>query len=157
MSQLIAWWRMRAPRERVLLAILAALSASAIYSFGILRPLYSSAEEAKQNYARAMDQSAALLAKVERIEAAGQLGRVPGPASLDDLRASAAAQGLTLQSATSGAGGVSRLTFEDVEAAALVDWLLNLQGTLSVSIDELQIQRSAPGLVAASVSVRQAR
>lgn len=157
MTQLMVWWSTRAPRERVLLCVLAALLAGTVYSVGIIKPLYGSLKEAEGNYARALDQSAVLMEKVARIEAAGQSGRPSGQASLDDIRASAVAKGLTVQSATVGAGGLSRIVFEGVEAAVLLEWVMGLQGTLNVSIYELQIQRSAPGLVAASVSLRQIR
>jgi general secretion pathway protein M len=155
MTQFMEWWGARAPRERVLLCVLAIVLTGTVYAFGIIKPLYGSLTEAKQNYARAVDQSAVLMEKVKRIEAAGQMGLPSGPASLEDIRASAAAKGLTIKSAISGAGGVSRVVFEDVEAAVLLDWVMGLRGTVNVSIYELQIQRSAPGLVAASVSLRQ--
>lgn len=157
MTQIRQWWQGLAPRERLLLAVLAIVASCSLYVFGIVQPLYVAASQAKRDYVRALDQADALLAKVERIEAAGPLNGRQVRSTLQDITASATANGLSVKSAITGSGGVSQLSFENVEATALLKWLMGVRGSLSMAVYEVQIQRGAPGLVSASVSLKQRR
>lgn len=153
MSALSQWWASREVRERWLIAILIALLALFIYVFAIAAPLYTAADRAGQDYSRAAAAAAQQQMQAQQIIDAAS-GQVGAPAlTVPSLRQSAQAAGLAVQSAVAQRGGAVRLTFENTDAAALTRWITDLPGTQGARIDRLQIQRSAPGRVTATLII----
>lgn len=155
MNNALLWWSARERREQWLLGILASLLVVMLYSFGIIKPLYRSAAKAKEDYSRALEQSGELQSMAARVQQAGASQIQRPQASLADIETAAQGAGLAVQSAVRGSGGVWRLVIEDASAAPLTKWITALPREFGVRIELLQIQRSAPGLVSATLTLQQ--
>jgi len=153
MEQIKAWWMGREPREQMLLGVFFALLVIVVYVVALLNPAYSAATAAKQEYARALDASRTLLAKTALIESA-QDGRNSAAAGRAEIEQSVRDAGLALQGIVEERGGTMRLSFEEVNAGALTQWLTSAPQTLGVQVLRFDIQRSAPGRVSATIIMR---
>ncbi|MEM7569302.1 MAG: type II secretion system protein GspM [Pseudomonadota bacterium] len=155
MNQIMTWWRLRESREQWLLGVLGALLVVTLYTLIIARPLTARASAAQDTYARALADSTLLLSQVDRIKAATSGSN--GASGTVDIEASAAQANLAPTGAVTERNGVVRLTFDDVDAGRLTQWLGRMPQQTGGQITRLQIQRSEAGLVSSVVSIQQAR
>lgn len=140
------WWRARARRERLLLAILGGVALVVQIAMLVVRPLRAA--------------RAAALADIRTYATVGARLRAAGPAPAatpraGDLaaivRASAARFAVPVRAATSEGGGV-RVRAPGVAYEALVRWLADLDRTDGVRAAQLSlVKAAAPGDVDATL------
>lgn len=144
----VEWWSARAPREQVLLAVLAAVATVYVLIFMIWRPLEQARADARAAI-RAYDAVAA------RARAAGpELGRRAAAATpAAAIGSSAAAAGLTVRRLDPDGSG-ARVTLEDAPYDATVRWMETLEREHALTVLEARLERRpAPGLVNATIRV----
>ncbi len=148
-ARLALFWAGRSERERVLIAVFAALLLATAAVQLLFRPLLA-ANLSARNDIRALD------ALNARLRAAGPaLGRqaprrAGAPAEI--IGASAAAAGLTVQIAPAGAA--QGVTAADVPYDALVRFLGDIEATSGLRVRTLRVERRpVPGLVTATAEL----
>lgn len=143
MHALQAWWRGRQPRERAMLAVMAALLAAFAWWYGLLWPLRALRDDAGERHDRA-----AHALQEARVQAAALAGRPaalpPGDrdALLRLLHDSTREAGLVPGRQRSAADGAVVLEFERVEAPVLFGWLGRLADEAGLAPSLLQVQRA---------------
>lgn len=157
MSALASWWASRMRREQWLIGVLLALLVLCFYIFAIAAPLMNAAERARQDYGRAISAAAQQQAKARQIIAVSSGLDAVSATTPQSFTQAAQSAGLAVQSAVTERGGSVRLVFENVDGAALTQWIASLPRAQGVSIERLQIQRSDQGRVSATVTVGGAR
>lgn len=136
---LLAWWRSRAPRERILLAVMVLAIVAFLAWFAVLRPLGRWQQEA------AADRLAAVAAlegvRTARAELATFRSALPEPEPMDAsveelLTRTAAASGVAL-ARKQVRDGLVVVGIDAVEAPALLAWLdaLARQGVAPVAME----------------------
>ncbi len=145
------WLGGRTPRERALLAILAAIAVLSLTARLVWMPLLAAQQTARDSLAR-YDRLAARFAAegpaVARIAAARQ-------GTLAAILAARAARAHLPVARIDPQGSAVAVGFESVEFDALVDWLAALDADAAVSVVELKLDRREAGLVAAQVTLRE--
>jgi general secretion pathway protein M len=137
------WLDGRSPRERALLAGLAALAVAGLFFGLVQRPLAAERDRA--------------LAEIVRLDATLAAARAAGPAPVAAAAPAspadaAAAHGLTIQR-IEPEGARTRIAFEDAAFADLLAWIATVEaGGGRVAALEL-VRRPAPGMVAATVTL----
>lgn len=143
MHSLQAWWRGRLPRERAMLAVMAALLAAFAWWYGLLWPLRALRDDAGERHDRA-----ALALQEAGMQAAALADR---PAALPPgdrdvllrlLHDSTRDAGLVPGRQRSAADGAVVLEFERVEAPALFGWLGRLADEAGLAPSLLQVERA---------------
>ncbi len=155
--RLIDWLVARAPRERVLLALLVALALPAALALGLLLPLQNDRRAA----AAALEEAAALNAWIRdrQREMAGLAGAAPegpeepdGPVGASALEQSLVAARLRPRLSaleTDGEGGIV-LRFDEVAFTELMGWIDDQAPGWGYRIAALGLERSdTPAMVAA--------
>ncbi|PJN95555.1 hypothetical protein CNY89_07780 [Amaricoccus sp. HAR-UPW-R2A-40] len=144
------WWNQRSPRERVLLAVLLALTVGYLgYAF-VARPLLGARTEALASIARS-DMALARLA--------ASPGTALPAASPDQLVPSIVTEtatqfGMTIRRIEPEDDG-ARLTIDDADFADVLSWLQTLEDGYGLRVVAVKMDRgSAPGMVHASLTVR---
>ncbi|MGY0611315.1 MULTISPECIES: type II secretion system protein GspM [unclassified Luteimonas] len=146
-TRIRSWWRGREPRERVMLAVMAALLAAFAWWYGLLWPLQALREGAEDRHARA-------IAGVQQVEAevamlAGSRGSSPpagGEALQRRILDSVREAGLAPSRQRSAADGAFVLDFERVASPALHGWLGQLAGRDGIAPSSLRVERADGGL-----------
>jgi general secretion pathway protein M len=142
------WWSSRAPRERVLLAVLAAVATVYALVFLIWRPLAEARADARADiraYEAVVAQARAAGPTLVRSAAAAP------PAAA--IGASAAAAGLTVRRLDPDGAG-ARVSLEDAPYDATVRWMETLEREHGLTVREARLERRpAPGVVNAQIRV----
>jgi general secretion pathway protein M len=151
LSRTDSWWQARSPRERMMLAGLAALLAAVVLIYGVVKPIQGARAGALADIRTYETLNA-------RIRAAGTLSsakpqrRTGAPEAI--ATQSAGGFGVALTTAPI-AGGV-RATVADASYDSLVHWLADVTTTSDLRIRRVTLQRlGQPGHVSASVELGQ--
>lgn len=145
-----SWWGQRSPRERVLLAGLAALAAACLGFVLVVRPMLAARSEALDSIARSR-------MALERLAAAP--AAAPPAASSDQmvpaiLTATATGFGMTIRRIEPEAEG-ARLTVDDASFDDLLRWIEALGTRHGLHAVAVRMDRGAgPGLVDADLTVQ---
>src|SRR5690606_34522864 len=125
-----AWWQGRAPRERAMLALMAAMLAAFAWWYGLLWPLRVLRDDAGAHYDRA----------ALALQAAG--APRGGVARQRDLLERARAAGLVPSRQRTAADGTFVLEFERIPAPALFGWLGGLADRDALAPASLRVERA---------------
>lgn len=135
-----AWWVERAPRERILLIVLASLVAIVVVVYGIVKPLQSARAQALADI-KTYETLAAQIRAAGTLSAQGNEGgpsRTGTPEAV--ITASAAALGVPV--AVQPTGGVFRATVADAPYDRVVSWIADLSANTPYRARQVSI---APG------------
>lgn len=151
LSRAANWWQARSPRERTMLAAVAALLGLVVLIYGVVKPIQGARASALADIRTYETLNA-------RIRAAGTLSavkpqrRTGAPEVI--ATQSAGAFGVALTTAPI-AGGV-RASVVDASYDSLVHWLADVTTTSDLRIRSVTLQRlGAPGHVSATVELGQ--
>ena len=146
----VGWFVQRAPREQLLLAILAALALTTLLVGAVWRPMMAARAEARADI-RAYDALIAQL-RVAGTPAPGGSG-VVGPASTR-IANSAAMAGLSIRR-LEPEGASTRVVIEEAEFAKVLPWLEAVERDAGLKVSELKLERRpAPGVVNVQLTLR---
>ena len=139
-----AWWQAREPRERAMLAVMAALLAAFAWWYGLLWPLRALRDDAAARHDRA---AAALHAVGAGLEALPAAAAAPAPAAGPEalqhrVLASVREAGLAPSRQRTAADGAFILEFERVESPALFAWLGRLALDEGLAPSTLRAERA---------------
>ena len=143
-ARAIAWWRGRAPRERAMLAVMAALLAAFAWWYGLLWPLRAAHEAAAARHARAVAALQVVEAELAALAAPGG-GSGPGDtagALQHRVLASLRDAGLSPSRQRTAADGALVLEFDRVGSAELFDWLGRLALDHGLAPSSLRVERA---------------
>lgn len=151
-TRLTGWWQGLAPRERTLLAVMAAAIAAFAYWYGLLGPLREWRDRQHER-ALAVDRASA---RVQADALAIAAGRARGfaagaPARHAAIVSTASTAGLAFSRQRVGEGGALTLEFDAVPAPALFAWLDELGARHGIGPLHLDVQREN-GQVRAAVA-----
>ena len=134
------WWRTRAPRERLMLAVMAVAIAAFVLWLGVLRPLQAWTDAARQRHERAAVELGEVEAAVRDIQAL-ETGRPGSPSEPEFertvLEAAAVAQVPVTRQRTDG--GTLVVGIDAVAVPALFDWLDRLRTRHGIAPASLEI------------------
>lgn len=133
-----AWWSLRSERERVMLAILAALLAGLVLVFGIIQPLQNARAKAVADI-RTYETINARLRTAGPIVPRSGPPRTGAPAQV--VSQSAASFGLSPRVEPDG-GGV-RAVIADAPYETVMSWLADLGATSRLRVRRVSLQRGA--------------
>ena len=138
------WWQGREPRERAMLATMAAMLAAFAWWYGLLWPLRSLYDAAQARH----DHAAAALQAVEAEVAAlgghaGARSAAPGGEALQRLLLDSTREaGLAASRQRTAPDGSVVLEFERVASPALFGWLGGLVDTHGIAPASLRVERT---------------
>lgn len=124
---LVAWWQARAPRERLLIGIAAALALSLFAWLAVARPLAEAAAESRLRQARAVEMLGAARAAAAGPAARTRPAAAPLPQPLDRFVAASAEEAGFTDAAVSGGPGEARVAIGSARAQAFLDWVARLE------------------------------
>lgn len=142
-----SWWDGLSPRERILVAVLGTLLASAVLVFGVIKPLQSAR-------AAALADIRTYETLTARVRAAGTLTatRTPRRQGAPAQVASNSATSFGLVAAPEAIPGGIRVTVADASYDTLLAWLADLGASSDLRVRRISIQRRpTAGRVSASV------
>lgn len=152
------WWNGRAPRERLLLAIMLALLAAVAGWLGVLRPLESGLRGAMRANAEAAERYADVARKVDWLKG-GQDSAARAPSSLpvDQIVGQSAGEaGFTLDRVQAQGRDRVDITIAIARPTALLGWIAALEGQ-GIAVDKALLSPSgATGTVSAQLGFRRA-
>lgn len=157
-DSLKSWWSLRAPRERVLLGIMLALSGVVILWLGIYRPVENALRNAALANFEAAERHAAVARKIELLKAGGA-----GPAATSSslpvdqiVGQSAGEAGFTLERVQARGADRVDIAIASARSTALLGWIAALEGQ-GVAVERATISPSgATGTVSAQISFKRA-
>lgn len=138
------WWRLREPRERAMLALMAALLAAFAWWYGLLWPLRGLRDAAGARH----DHAASALQAIEaEVAALGRQARAQGPAPGGDalqrlVLDSARDAGLAPSRQRTTAEGAVVIEFDRAAAPALFAWLGGLVQAQGLAPSTLRVARA---------------
>jgi general secretion pathway protein M len=143
MQQMAEAWAGREPRERVLLAVLAAVVAGLVYWYGLYSPLAALAESERERH----EAASAGLARARGLSAAIQSRASTGGGAPPEqaVRRSAEEAGIAV-SAVEPEGDALAVSIEAVAARPLFAWLARLQDE-DVGVRNFEAHRVEDGMV----------
>ncbi|GGK09797.1 type II secretion system protein GspM [Luteimonas terricola] len=143
-DRVLAWWRGREPRERAMLAVMAALLAAFAWWYGLMWPLRAMRDGAEARHDRAAVALQAVQADVAALATAGATppaaatGEALQRVVLDSLREAGLAPGRQ----RTAADGAFVLEFERVASPALFGWLGHLADDGGLAPSSLRVERA---------------
>lgn len=143
-TALLRWWQGREPRERAMLAIMAAMLAAFAWWYGLLSPLRALRGQAEARHAHAVatlhaaDAAAAALAASAATTALPPGGEALQRLLLDSTREA----GLAPSRQRTAPDGSIVLEFERVASPALFGWLGGLVDTHGIAPASLGVERA---------------
>src|SRR5690606_37845967 len=149
-ARILSCWRGREPRERAMLAVMAALIAAFAWWYGLLWPLRAMREGAAARHASAVADLHQVEAEVAVLAGSGGPSPPVGGDALQrrilDIVREA---GLSPSRPRGAAAGAFGPAFERVAAPALRGWLGPLAGAEGIAPSALSVERAGGGLRAA--------
>lgn len=143
MEQVTFWWNGRTARERIMLAILAAVLALAVGWYGVIAPLGAWAGAAETRRAEA----AHALARAEAAAAALAARKPAAPGALARaVDASAQAAGVAIARRREDADGRLTVWIDGVEPRLLMQWLMLLRQGHGVGVAAMTASKGEAGL-----------
>ncbi|MGD9812097.1 MAG: type II secretion system protein GspM [Sphingobium sp.] len=158
MESLRYWWNARAPREKILLAIMAALIASMVLWLGVYRPVESGLHDAALANAEATERHADVARKVELLQKGGlNTPIVSTTATIGQIVGQSAGEaGFTLDRMQERGVDHADVSIASARATALLGWIAKLEGQ-GVVLEKLSVNPSgATGTVSAQISFKRA-
>jgi len=152
------WWNGRAPRERLLLAIMLALLAAVAGWLGVLRPLESGLRGAMRANAEAAERHADVARKVDWLKGGqDRAARAPSSLPVDQIVGQSAGEaGFTLDRVQAQGRDRVDITIATARPTALLGWIAALEGQ-GIAVDKALISPSgATGTVSAQLGFRRA-
>ena len=150
MNRMAQIWQGRTGRERVLLTILAAVTASLVAWYGIAMPLSRAADSAEARHARAAVKFASVEAAVAAFSGGGDI-RSAAPAALEAIVYSAQMSGVTLERHRVDGSREITVWATESEPAALFAWIAVLQRDYGVVVSNMTMTRNRSGTIAAEI------
>ena len=138
------WWASRTSRERILLAVLAALIVILGFWYGLVVPLRQAEAAAEERHARAVSRLLAVSASAQEV-AALQSVRSNGPsgqALAGAVVQTALANGVSLSQQTLAPGGGLAVTIAAADPGAVFRWIAALQRDHGVEVAALAMNRN---------------
>lgn len=154
MAMLAPWWNDRSPRERILLAIMAALLAVLLLWLGLLRPLATARAQAIADAGAAAARRAEAQALVTAIRARPAASGAP---VLDTLGRRLAEAGLQASQLEAQGPGQAVLEIAAINGRLLLGWASALESRDGLVIDELDATRNPDQSVRVRMIVRRAQ
>lgn len=148
------WWNDRSPRERVLLAIMAALLAALLLWLGVLRPLAAAREQASRDASAAAERHAQAQSLVAAIRARPAAS---GASVLDMLNRRLAEAGLQAARLEAEGPGQAVVEIAAVNGRLLLGWASGLEARDGLVIEELEATRNPDQSVRVRLTVRRAQ
>lgn len=152
MSRILESWNARTPRERVMLAVMAAAILGVGGFYGVVMPLKQASLDARERLQDAREQSAAL-----------KLASVGGPTAKADPRpvaaiveTSAAGLGMPIARKRQESDGAFTIWITAVDARALLPWTASLEREAGLGVAGFTASRLDNGLVEAEVTFARA-
>lgn len=146
------WFIALSRREQILVGIAAVLALGVIGFFGIYRPIYSIATDAKRSFYEATMQAGRIEAKTQALSMPADKRPAAAIAALNLLLASEAAErGFTLDTNTAQGASRAEIAIGSARSTAFLSWLADLERR-GVVPETLVIRRMDNGTV--SVSAR---
>lgn len=138
------WWQARAPRERAMLALMAALLAAFTWWYGLLWPLRSLYDAAQARHDHAATALQAVEAEVAALGGhAGARSAAPGGEALQRLVLDSARDaGLAPSRQRTTAEGAFVVEFDRAASPALFGWLGGLVEARGVAPSTLHVERA---------------
>lgn len=154
MALVLPWWRDRSPRERIMLAVMAALLAMVTLWLAVVRPLGEASDRAAARHATAIAALGDVRSMTGAIRAA-EARRRPGSDTplIERVRASASAAGLTLDSLESNGAGEASLRITAIKPVALLRWIADLESRDGITATLLATNRNADQTLAATITL----
>lgn len=154
MAMFTPWWNDRSPRERVLLAIMAALLALLLIWLLVLRPLAAAREQA------GLDASAAAARRAEATKLIAAIRARPaadGAPVLDTLSRRLAEAGLQPSRLEAQGPGQAVVEIAAVNGRLLLGWASGLEARDGLVIDQLEATRNPDQSVRVRLTARRAQ
>lgn len=156
-ASLAHWWTALSTRERWLVGVAGGLTAIVIGWFLIALPLQSALSASREAHGIAVDRHAAVLARVEALEALQARGAAQpaaATAALDlAITQGAAEQGFTLSRTEAQGANSVVIAIANARAPALLRWLGDLEAA-GISAADLSLRPNADGTVALTATLR---
>ncbi len=153
LERLLEIWRARAPRERMLLAVLGAILLAMGYSLLVLIPAHSAARAAKARFAAAavsLREVEAGLAQLSGVAPAPK--RAPSGSLRSELVRSAEAIGLKVTRLQPDSDGAIAIWLEPAAPAAVFGWIGLLSREEGISVRRLTLSKGEAGQVQAQIA-----
>jgi general secretion pathway protein M len=158
-ASLSNWWTALSSRERWLVGVAGGLAAIVIGWLVIALPLQSALSSSREAHGIAVDRHAAVLARVEALEALQARGAAQpaaATATLDlAITQSAAEQGFTLSRNEAQGTNSVVIAIANARAPALLRWLGDLEAA-GIGAADLSLRPNADGTVALTATLRRA-
>jgi general secretion pathway protein M len=154
MAVFTPWWNDRSPRERVLLAIMAALLAALLLWLGVLRPLAAARAQA------GLDASAAAARRAEAQALVAAIRARPaatGAAVLDTLGRRLAEAGLEATRLEAQGPGQAELEIAAINGRLLLGWASGLEARDGLVVEQFEASRNPDQSVRVRLIVRRAQ
>jgi len=150
------WWNGRAPRERLLLAIMLALLAVVVGWLGVVRPLESGLRGAVRANVEASERHADVARKVDWLkQGEGRTARAPSSLPVDQIVGQSAGEvGFTLDRVEAQGRDRVDIAIASARSTALLGWIAALEAQ-GIAIDKALISPSGvTGTVSAQLGFR---
>ena len=161
MDSIKNFWNERAPREKLVLALLALVIGIAILFLALIEPAITGAARLERALPQARQQKAqleTLLAEVQQLKARAQVATVSAQEARGAIEKSLAAAGLKATRIVPLSDGDLQITFNNVPFAAWATWVATTErelGARTTSVSAVALQ--APGQVDVDLALRLAR
>lgn len=142
----LAWWHGRAPRERVMLAVMAVLLAAFVWWYGLLWPLQALRDGAEAHHDRAAAGLRQIEAEIAALAVSGAAPSVGGEGMQRRILDSMREAGLVPSRQRGAADGAFVLEFERVASPPLFGWLGQLAERDGLAPSSLRVERADGGL-----------
>jgi general secretion pathway protein M len=137
-----AWWATRTPRERVLLAVLAALTLAIGVWYGLMAPVLRAEAAAEERHARAVERLLAVSAAAQEVAVLKGSASPSGRALGATVAQTALANAVPIAQQTPAGNGDLAVTVAAVDPAAAFRWLASLQRDHGVGVAALALSRN---------------
>lgn len=148
MNAALQAWDSRTPRERVLLAVMAAAILVVVGFYGVIAPLRQGAEEAGERVMMARRQSDALSIAARQVAPRAADARPVGAI----VEASAASLGASIARKRQEADGAFTIWITAADARVLLTWIAGLERRSGLAVVGVTTSRLDNGLVEAEVT-----
>ncbi|MCA3226295.1 MAG: type II secretion system protein M [Burkholderiales bacterium] len=161
MDTFLSFWRERAPREKLVLSLLAVVVGGAALFLLAVEPAYSGIQRLERGLPQTRSQAAqldALLGEVKTLQGRPQVATVAPAEARAALDKSLAAAGLKAARIVPLADGDLQLTFQNVPFAAWSTWLAGIERELGArAISVAATAAATPGSADIELALRLAR
>lgn len=137
-----AWWATRTPRERVLLAVLAALTLAVGIWYGLVAPVLRAEAAAEERHARAVERLLTISSAAQEVAMLQGAASPSGRALAAAVAQTALANAVPIAQQTPAGNGDLAVTVSAVDPGAAFRWLASLQRDHGVAVAALALSRN---------------